>query len=165
LTIRRIANQTSREGDAAPTSIREACEAAERKSGLAKEKSQWIAAARRTFSPGTRKPCEVCGKYETVTQAHHIIPLVVQFYAGYEFPDETFCWLCPTHHALVHAYIDAVVGYGALPVGVPATEIDKIDVLSLPAVKAFNGGNLPRLLDEPPRTSLCDDTLIQMFTR
>jgi hypothetical protein len=142
---------------------------AEYSSEMSKEKSRWISTARRTFSPGARKACEVCGKYESVTQAHHAIPLIVQFYAGYEFPDESFHWLCPTHHAIVHAYIDAVVGYGALPAGVPAHEIDKIDGIALPAVKAFNGGNLPLLLDAPPAPSRRevpnDDVLIQMFTR
>ena len=62
----------------------------------------WVARARATFSPGTRQPCEVCGRYADFTHAHHLTPLSRQVASGAETPDQAFVWLCPTHHAAVH---------------------------------------------------------------
>jgi hypothetical protein len=70
------------------------------------KKNIWISAARRNFAPGLNKPCFVCNKYESVTQAHHIYPLHRQFDDGLTYPNQDFVWLCPTHNAAVHLIID-----------------------------------------------------------
>lgn len=71
-----------------------------RKTHEKKEKKHWIAKARLGFKPGSRQPCAVCGKYESVTHAHHIKPLHTQFKAPSFHED--YVWLCPTHHEGVH---------------------------------------------------------------
>jgi hypothetical protein len=63
---------------------------------------EWIREARATFAPGERKPCDVCGKYRALSQAHHIVPLTQQ---RDDKPNQEFVWLCPTHHAAVHLLI------------------------------------------------------------
>lgn len=35
----------------------------------------WIARARAQFNPGPREPCAVCGKYMSLSHAHHVAPL------------------------------------------------------------------------------------------
>jgi hypothetical protein len=70
------------------------------------EKTAWIAAARLSFDPGPRQPCDICVKYKRVAQAHHVIPLNWQFDRGMTNPDHTHVWLCPTHHAIMHLMID-----------------------------------------------------------
>ena len=71
-------------------------------------RSEWIAQARLSFRPGDREPCEVCGKFRQVAEAHHIVPLGQQFDAGRSEPDHSHAWLCPTHHAVVHVALDTV---------------------------------------------------------
>lgn len=73
-------------------------------------KSAWIASARRAFQPGPRRACSVCGRYRSLADAHHIVPLGIQFDAGAPSPIQEFAWLCPTHHAAIHAIIRALVG-------------------------------------------------------
>lgn len=65
----------------------------------------WIGLARKLFSPGEREPCCVCGKFKSIAQAHHVIPLTEQFDRGFKVPDGEYVWLCPNHHAMVHLYI------------------------------------------------------------
>jgi len=72
-------------------------------------KEAWIASARLAFEPSDRRPCEVCGKYRSLSQAHHIIPLAVQFDSGIKEPLSDHTWLCPTHHTAIHLLIDHVV--------------------------------------------------------
>lgn len=62
----------------------------------------WIADARRRFKPGLRSHCAICKRYRALAQAHHIIPLALQYARGYEEQDARFMWLCPTHHAAIH---------------------------------------------------------------
>jgi hypothetical protein len=69
-------------------------------------KRAWIAAARQGFEPRRREPCFVCGKFEAITQAHHVVPLNEQFEHGFEVPDHEHEWLCPNHHVTLHLWID-----------------------------------------------------------
>lgn len=65
-------------------------------------KSAFIALARATFVPSKRCACKVCGKYKSLTQAHHVTPLAIQYDIGATKPNHDHVWLCPTHHAAVH---------------------------------------------------------------
>lgn len=69
------------------------------------EKTAWIAAARLTFAPGEREPCHVCGKFKSIAQAHHVVPLAAQFDRGFPVPDHEHVWLCPNHHTIIHIFI------------------------------------------------------------
>lgn len=69
-------------------------------------KRGWIATARRGFEPRRREPCLVCGKFEKITQAHHVVPLNDQFERGFEVTDHEHEWLCPNHHVILHLWID-----------------------------------------------------------
>jgi hypothetical protein len=66
-------------------------------------------------APQERQACAVCGKYASITQAHHAIPvyqiadLCVEQSATLEQIERLpirFVWLCPTHHVLFHAVYD-----------------------------------------------------------
>jgi hypothetical protein len=76
-----------------------------RRLGPAIDREAWIAASRRIYSPGDRRPCHVCGKFRSITQAHHVIPLTAQYDRGFKLPDQESEWLCPNHHTMVHLYI------------------------------------------------------------
>lgn len=80
---------------------------AERFSELRTKKDKWIADARQAFSPSERQPCNICKKYKSLSQAHHVIPLSLQFDRGFKKPDDRHVWLCPTHHAAAHIAIAA----------------------------------------------------------
>ena len=67
------------------------------------DKKKWIAKARAAFNPGPKQPCTVCGKYQSVTHAHHVRPLHTQY--GSPTFTEDFVWLCPTHHEGVHVLL------------------------------------------------------------
>jgi hypothetical protein len=69
-------------------------------------KRAWIAAARLSFDPGRREACFVCGKFRSVAQAHHVVPLAEQYDRGINDPDQEHAWLCPSHHAILHLWID-----------------------------------------------------------
>lgn len=69
----------------------------------------WIYLARQEFNPGQRQPCFVCGKYQSITHAHHSSPLSLQFSYGITSPIQDSVWLCPNHHTLIHATIDFVL--------------------------------------------------------
>lgn len=66
---------------------------------------QFASLARDTFSPDGRCACTVCGQYKSLSQAHHIVPISMQFFRGFEFPQHDYVWLCPTHHVAVHIVI------------------------------------------------------------
>lgn len=76
-----------------------------RRLGPAIDREAWIAASRRIYSPGDRQPCYVCGKFRSITQAHHVIPLTAQYDRGFKLPDQESVWLCPNHHTMVHLCI------------------------------------------------------------
>lgn len=83
---------------------------AERKLGaLLKERAarvqEWISAARQSFTPTRRQSCRICGRFKSLTHAHHLVPLTIQASRNYITPDQSFAWLCPTHHAAVHVMI------------------------------------------------------------
>ena len=73
------------------------------------QKTDWILKARLNFDPGKPDNCHICGRYKSITHAHHIIPLAMQFNRGFAIPDNTFVWLCPNHHAAIHLAIELVV--------------------------------------------------------
>ena len=77
----------------------------ERKSAGPQERDLWIRAARYLFSPGERGVCHVCGKFRSITHAHHVVPLTAQYDRGFEYPDQEFVWLCPNHHTMIHLVI------------------------------------------------------------
>lgn len=68
--------------------------------------SEWVWHARSSFRPSDRQTCEVCGKYKSLTQAHHVIPLSAQAAKGRMSINHKHVWLCPTHHAAVHVLIE-----------------------------------------------------------
>lgn len=72
-------------------------------------KRLWIAAARLAFDPGERRPCFVCGRYASVTEAHHVIPLGQQFDRGFVTADQEHEWLCPTHHTIIHVWLEKML--------------------------------------------------------
>jgi hypothetical protein len=72
----------------------------------AARKRGWIAAARLEFEPRAREPCFVCGKFKSITQAHHVVPLGEQFDHGFRVADQEHEWLCPNHHVILHLWID-----------------------------------------------------------
>lgn len=76
-----------------------------RKGAPAIERDIWVYAARRLFDPGKREACCVCGKFKSVAQAHHVVPLTTQYDRGFKYPDQEFVWLCPNHHAMAHLFI------------------------------------------------------------
>lgn len=73
-------------------------------------KAEWIDEARRAFQPSKRKPCMICGRYGSLSQAHHIVPLHVQYDQGVRQADHRHVWLCPSHHAAVHLFISFRTG-------------------------------------------------------
>lgn len=77
----------------------------ERKRLPAIERDAWIMAARRLFAPGPRQPCFVCNKFQSIAQAHHAVPLTMQYDRGFKYPDNEHVWLCPNHHAMAHMFI------------------------------------------------------------
>lgn len=61
--------------------------------------------------PRNRKPCVVCGKYASITEAHHVIPVhqLARLCKSVSVPLDQMCnlpiryiWLCPNHHVLFH---------------------------------------------------------------
>jgi hypothetical protein len=76
-----------------------------RKAAGANERAAWLMAARRIFNPGERQPCHVCGRFRSIAQAHHVVPLSAQYDRGFKYPDNEIVWLCPNHHAMAHLYI------------------------------------------------------------
>lgn len=89
------------------------------------DKAVWIADGRSKFRPGSRQPCAVCGKYIGLTEAHHIVPLGVQFDAGAVEPIQALDWLCPTHHAAEHFHLRHLLAntMGSIA-GMPLDEAD-----------------------------------------
>ena len=66
----------------------------------------WIEASRKALRPGDKQPCVLCGGHAGVTHAHHVAPLGMQYDVGIRDAEQEYLWLCPTHHALVHAAIN-----------------------------------------------------------
>lgn len=62
--------------------------------------------------PKQKEPCWVCGKYKSISHAHHVIPVseIARLCAGANIPLSLlpqlpirYIWLCPNHHAIFHA--------------------------------------------------------------
>jgi hypothetical protein len=101
-------------------------------------KNAWIRSARLAFDPGCRAPCAVCGAYESLTQAHHVVPLSIQFELGLDEPLHCFEWLCPTHHTALHLIIDAlIVNVQPKLEGVPPDERVELDKIALDFVNRW----------------------------
>lgn len=73
------------------------------------EKDTFFTYARMVFTPGERQPCVVCGKLKSLTQAHHIVPLSVQYKFDFKELIQEHEWLCPNHHAALHIFIGQVM--------------------------------------------------------
>jgi hypothetical protein len=56
----------------------------------------------------------VCGKFSAIAHAHHTIPLSTQFEHGVKNPIDQHVWLCPNHHAILHALIDPAKDHQSL---------------------------------------------------
>jgi len=69
------------------------------------EREIWLTVARKVFVPSERQSCFVCGKFGSITQAHHIVPLTAQYDRGFKVPSNDHVWLCPNHHTMAHLYI------------------------------------------------------------
>jgi hypothetical protein len=86
-------------------------------------KENWIKAARKEFYPVDREVCHVCNRYKSLTHAHHITPLSIQFERGYEVADQRYVWLCPTHHNAVHIlWLFSVESTASLAIDLPEDE-------------------------------------------
>jgi hypothetical protein len=48
----------------------------------------------------------VCGKFKSITQAHHLVPLGEQFDRKFEAVSHEHEFLCPNHHTMLHLWID-----------------------------------------------------------
>lgn len=95
-------------------------------------KKRWIAQARAAFRPGPKQPCEVCGKYQAVTHAHHIKPLHTQY--GSLVCIQDFVWLCPTHHEGVHVLLSLTHKRKAWPSFVGFSEEEKLSMAGIAAM-------------------------------
>jgi hypothetical protein len=102
------------------------------KKDQAQRRRLWIASSRLAFAPGPRCRCAVCLRYEGVTEAHHVYPLWLQFDAGEAIPIQEFCWLCPTHHRLMHEIIVSLMANRQPRLeGVPFDEQEELDNLGV----------------------------------
>lgn len=68
-------------------------------------RDRWIAQARASFLPSGRKSCVVCGRFQSISQAHHVFPLAIQWHVGIQRPIHDYEWLCPNHHVSIHILI------------------------------------------------------------
>jgi hypothetical protein len=119
-------------GQRAMIAVRVNEQLAARKVERQRQKSAWIATARLRFDPGSRRACEICGKYSGVSEAHHVVPLAVQFDAGAVDPIHEHQWLCPTHHAILHLFIASLLkNTGKDVAGIPPGETDALDKLGI----------------------------------
>ncbi len=104
--------------------------AALRKNNRNKIKS-FIREARKSQPKLMQQPCVICGKYESVTNAHHVFPLKYQASRAMKNPDQEIVWLCPNHHSGVHAQISLLErNISKRLEGFEPEEIDKMDKIS-----------------------------------
>ena len=68
-------------------------------------KDSFIKLGRASFRPSPRSACVVCGKFKSLTHAHHLVPLSLQHARGFAVASDSHVWLCPTHHSAVHVFI------------------------------------------------------------
>jgi len=120
--------------------------------GMKEKRRRWTLDARASFSPGDKRPCIVCGRYQSLAHAHHVFPLSIQFKTnlvisdrqfselvdhGPEFvivkePDHEFVWMCPTHHEAAHEIIRALLANVQPDLdGMPAHERDAMQRISV----------------------------------
>lgn len=72
-----------------------------------KERSEWMAEARREFRLMVSKQprhCDVCGQHIDMVHAHHSLPLNIQFDLGVPLANHEHDWLCPLHHRVIHVF-------------------------------------------------------------
>lgn len=75
-------------------------------------KAFWLKFLREAWKVNTpREHCFVCGKYQSITHAHHVIPVAevaTLFTKADVQPEEAmdfrmaYIWLCPNHHTIFH---------------------------------------------------------------
>lgn len=78
---------------------------------MSNKKQQIIKNIRRDlpFESSPRQPCFICGKYQSITHQHHVVYVseLAQLAIDYDYPWYLLpirgVWLCPNHHAIVHA--------------------------------------------------------------
>lgn len=105
-------------------------------------KAEWISNARRSFVPGARQNCIICGKYRYLSHAHHVYPLAEQYDQGVRIPDQRHVWLCPNHHAMVHLLLDGEPDRQTLG-RKAANAIEDLDKDELRKVMSLLGRNIP----------------------
>lgn len=80
------------------------------KAERAKLKSEWLATERKEFAQYARdvpQRCAVCGLNAEYSQAHHRLPLSLQYDLGVVLANHDHDWLCAVHHKLIHTYISS----------------------------------------------------------
>ena len=98
--ITRAANET--QADCLRMIVRAEMRMANEIDAASERQRQLLVSWRREFTAGPSDPCAVCGRYKSVTHAHHVYPLSWQVKDGNVKANHEHLWLCPTHHALVH---------------------------------------------------------------
>lgn len=117
----------------------------ERRAKRQAAKDGWIADARKAFAPGERGDCAVCRKYRYLTHAHHLYPLGQQYEDGVMAVDQSYVWLCPNHHAMVHLLLNSRE-LDAQALGRPASPaILDLQAEELSAIVAILGGRAPEV--------------------
>lgn len=115
----------------------------EKQAKIAEQKERWIKKARSEFCAGPRQQCYICWQYNGLTEAHHIVPLALQFDAGVDDPIQDFEWLCPTHHSAAHRQIDALLANRMdSDLGMPLEEMDAMGEWGIKFAEIFT--TLPR---------------------
>jgi hypothetical protein len=109
--------------------------------GIGEVRFAWISAARAGFNARKRMPCFICGKFRYVAEAHHVVPLSSQFDRGFKGPDHEHEWLCPTHHAIIHALIDG------------SPDEQKLGRRAAPIIVDLDRDELARMLDLVARSA------------
>jgi hypothetical protein len=71
-----------------------------------KEKNAWIINARSKIPVLKKEACYVCGKFLSISEAHHIYPLSNQYDDGVDISINDYVFLCPNHHTLQHIMIN-----------------------------------------------------------
>lgn len=82
---------------------------AHRQSGLSAQPVQIRSSdlRRQCASHKNRKPCFICGRHQSITEAHHTITLkeISQLLMSWgSLPEPPVVWLCPNCHTYVHRF-------------------------------------------------------------
>lgn len=72
-------------------------------------KQDWFRLARLNINNSKKTVCEVCGKYKSVVESHHIYPFWWQYRNEWNPSNNDIVFLCPTHHKAVHSIINSMI--------------------------------------------------------